>query len=73
MDSRGGHHLDGDDHDEDREVRREAIRFVARRALIWFVPIAAIGWLMIGLGLPEWAVVVACLLAYATAVFELDL
>ena len=33
----------------------------------------AIAFLLIGLGLPAWGVVVACLIAYAVAVFELDL
>lgn len=63
---------DGDD-SLDRQDQSDAIRFVARRALIWFFPMVGVGILLVLLGLPAWLVAIAVLIAYGIVVFELDL
>lgn len=59
--------------DPDRLVQGEAIRFVARRALIWFVPLVALGVLLAILGLPTWIVIAVVIVAFGVVIFELDL
>jgi len=59
--------------DEDDQARADAIRFMARRVLIWFAPLLVVGILLVALGLPVWIVVVALTVALAIVVFELDL
>ena len=58
---------------EDDQARVETLRFIARRTLIWFAPLVAVGILLVALGLPVWIVVVALAIALAIVVFELDL
>ena len=58
---------------EDDQARAETIRFIARRTLIWFVPLLLVGILLVALGLPVWVVVIALAVALAIVVFELDL
>ena len=57
---------------EDDQARVETIRFIARRTVIWFAPLLAIGILLVALGLPVWIVVIALVVALAIAVFELN-
>lgn len=59
--------------DPDGDARREALRFIARRASIWIVPLTAIGILAIALGIPWWITVAVLIVAYAIVVFELDI
>jgi hypothetical protein len=59
--------------DPDRVDQAEVLRFMARRLLIWAVPLVLIGVLLVALGLPIWIIVVALMAALAIVVFELDL
>ena len=59
--------------DPDRVDQTEVLRFMARRLLIWGVPLVLIGVLLVALGLPVWIIVVALMAALAIVVFELDL
>jgi hypothetical protein len=59
--------------DPDRVDQAEVLRFMARRLLIWGVPLVLIGVLLVALGLPVWIIVVALAAALAIVVFELDL
>jgi hypothetical protein len=61
------------DVDPDRVDQAEALRFMARRLLIWAVPLLLLGILSVALGLPVWLIVIALLVALAVAVFEIDL
>ena len=63
--------LDGED--DDARVRREATKYIVRKALIWLIPMALLGLLLVALGLPAWLVAIALAIAYAIVVFELDL
>ena len=58
--------------DPDSDARSEALRFIARRTAIWAVPLAAVGALLVGLGIPLWISVVAMLIVLAVLVFEID-
>lgn len=59
--------------DLDRASRNEALRVVARRAAIWMVPLAIVGALLVGLGIPLWISVGAMVLMLAILVFEVDI
>ncbi len=59
--------------DADNEARSEALRFVARRTLIWAVPLTLVGALLTALGLPLWLSVIAMLSVLVMLVFELDM
>jgi len=59
--------------DPDRADQAEVLRFMARRLLIWGVPLILVGVLLVALGLPVWIIVVALAAALAIVVFELDL
>jgi hypothetical protein len=59
--------------DLDRASRNEALRAVARRAAIWMVPLAIVGALLAGLGIPLWISVGAMVLMLAILVFEVDI
>ncbi len=65
--------MDERQRDEDDQVRAEAVRFMARRLLIWIGPLTVIGILLVALGLPVWPVVVVVAVALVIVVFELDL
>lgn len=59
--------------DPDADARSEALRFMARRTLIWAVPLTLVGLLLIGLGIPWWISVLAMLAVLAVLVFELEI
>lgn len=59
--------------DADRLGQRHAVRSMARRALIWSVPLLVIGILLVALGLPVWLIVLAIAAALAIAVIEPEL
>lgn len=59
--------------DPDGDARNEALRFMARRTAIWAVPLALVGALLVGLGIPVWISVIAMLVVLAVLVFEIDL
>lgn len=65
--------MDDPDTGEDDQARSEAIRFMAKRLLIWLGPLVLVGILLVALGLPVWVVVIAVAAALAIVVFELDL
>lgn len=62
-----------EDDDLDRESRNDALRVVGRRAAIWAVPLAIVGALLVGLGIPLWISVGAIVLVLAILVFEVDI
>lgn len=62
-----------DQPDPDQELRREALRKVGRRAAIWTIPLAIVGLLLIGLGIPWWISVGAMVAVLAVLVFEIDI
>lgn len=64
---------DAPDDDPDRASRDEALQFIARRTLIWAVPLTLIGALLVGLGIPVWISVIAMILMLVVLVFEIDL
>lgn len=64
---------DRDDDDPDRASRDEALQFIARRTLIWALPLTLIGALLVGLGIPLWISVVAMVLMLIVLVFEIDI
>lgn len=59
--------------DPDKASRDEALRFIARRTLIWAVPLTLIGALLVGLGIPVWISVGAMVLTLIVLVFEIDI
>jgi len=59
--------------DPDGDARNEALRFMARRTAIWAVPLALVGLLLVGLGIPLWISVVAMLVVLAVLVLEIEL
>ncbi len=59
--------------DPDAEARSEALRFMARRAAIWALPLTLVGALLVALGIPLWISVLAMLGVLAVVVFEIDL
>lgn len=59
--------------DPDEVSRRAAVRTVARRALVWLVPLIAVGALLVGLGLPALVVVPVLVIAWVVVVAELDI
>ncbi len=63
----------GQTRDPDRVDQAEVVRFMARRLLIWGVPLVLIGLLLVALGLPVWIIVIALAASLAIVVFELDL
>lgn len=62
-----------DEEDPDRFSQSEAVRFIARRLLIFSVPLVIVGVIMVQLGLPSWVAIVVVVLALAIVVFEVDL
>ena len=60
------------DDDPDRASRDEALQFIARRTLIWAIPLTLVGALLIGLGIPAWISVGAMVLMLIVLVFEID-
>lgn len=64
---------DRPDDDPDQASREEALRFIARRTLIWAIPLALVGALLVGLGIPVWISVIAMVLMLIVLVFEIDL
>ena len=62
-----------DQSDPDAEAQSEALRFILRRTAIWALPLALVGALLVGLGIPLWISVVAMLVVLAIVVLELDL
>lgn len=61
-----------DESDADADARSEALRFIGRRLAIWTAPLALLGALLIGLGIPWWISVLAMLAVLAIVVFEID-
>ena len=61
------------DEDPDRASRDEALQFIARRTAIWALPLALIGALLVGLGIPVWISVIAMVVMLIVLVFEIDL
>ncbi len=59
--------------DPDRDARSEALRFIGRRTLVWALPLALVGALLVGLGIPIWVSIIAMLLVLLVLVLELDL
>ena len=59
--------------DLDRVDQGAALRFMARRVIVWAVPLVLVGILLVGLGLPVWVIVVALATAMAIVVFEFEL
>lgn len=64
---------DAPEDDPDRASRDEALQFIARRTLIWAIPLTLIGALLVGLGIPVWISVIAMVLMLIVLVFEIDL
>ena len=64
---------DAPEDDPDRASRDEALRFIARRTLIWAIPLTLVGALLIGLGIPAWISVGAMVLMLIVLVFEIDI
>ena len=64
---------DAPEDDPDRASRDEALQFIARRTLIWAIPLTLIGALLVGLGIPLWISVIAMVLTLIVLVFEIDL
>jgi hypothetical protein len=62
-----------DDGDGDEKARREALEFIARRALIWAAPLTIVGVLLIALGIPWWLSTAAMVATLAVLVLEIDL
>lgn len=59
--------------DPDRVDQAEVLRFMARRLLLWGVPLVLIGILLVALGLPAWIIAIALAVALAIVVFEIEL
>jgi hypothetical protein len=62
-----------DQPDPDREARNEALAHVSKRLAIWAIPLAVVGALLVGLGIPLWISIVAILVVLVVLVLELDI
>ncbi len=62
----------GDEADPDETARRHAIQVLARRAVIWTIPLTAAGVLLAALGIPVWISIVTMLVTLAVLVLDID-
>jgi heme A synthase len=59
------------DSPDDRARRDELLRRIATRAAIAAIPTILVGALAVGLGVPLWIVVIACVAIAAIIIFEM--
>jgi hypothetical protein len=58
------------DSPEDRARRNELLRRIGVRALVVGIPTILVGALAVGLGVPLWIVLIACLIILVLVLFE---
>ncbi|MDH3753011.1 MAG: hypothetical protein OEU32_03980 [Acidimicrobiia bacterium] len=59
--------------DADEVEQAAALRYLARKTLIWAVPLLLLGILLVALGLPVWLVIIGLVAALAIVIFEIEL